>query len=371
MIAPIQTASAAPDFTSPYLPEIKSISWSGLNFNKGDGSIDGSGKTQFDVSARIHRNSLTYIEVYFANNVNYKPTALEADCQNYIGLSVGDWTKSLDARPLNLSSRVSDGDRYTERYIVEAATNGVVRPLCPGEYSLSSIKVYDAAGRDLQIRLGGWFNDNLLNQTADFWDKLGKTSSLLPCRVSGQGPRNLLLEFCNHTVSAKTIQFSVKASERKSLALPETVDYISKLAQSQNQIAVLTSDKASLQSQVTSLTSDKASLQSQVTSLTREKSTLQTQLTSLSADKAALTKAQSELNAANAALADSQKINREQAAKISSFEEQFKVLSESVATVQNQLSQLNSKLEAALAGQNAANAKLKKVCSAKPKPKSC
>jgi len=89
------------------------------------------------------------------------------------------------------------------------------------------------------------------------------------------------------------------------------------------------------------------------------------------ADKAALAKAQSELTAANAALVESQKVNREQASRITSFEEQFKVLSESVTTVQNQLSQLNSKLVAALAGQNAANAKLKKVCSAKPKPKGC
>jgi hypothetical protein len=89
------------------------------------------------------------------------------------------------------------------------------------------------------------------------------------------------------------------------------------------------------------------------------------------ADKAALAKAQSELTAANAALVESQKVNREQASRITSFEEQFKVLSESVTTVQNQLSQLNSKLVAALAGQKAANAKLKKVCSAKPKPKGC
>ena len=89
------------------------------------------------------------------------------------------------------------------------------------------------------------------------------------------------------------------------------------------------------------------------------------------ADKAALAKAQSELSEANAALADSQKVNREQAARIISFEEQFEALSELVATVQNQLAQLNRKLAAALAGQNAANAKLKKVCSAKPKPKGC
>ena len=89
------------------------------------------------------------------------------------------------------------------------------------------------------------------------------------------------------------------------------------------------------------------------------------------AEKAALAKAQSELSAANAALADAQKVNREQAARITVFEEQFKVLSESVATVQNQLSQLNSKLVATLTGLNTANAKIKKICAAKPKPKGC
>jgi hypothetical protein len=89
------------------------------------------------------------------------------------------------------------------------------------------------------------------------------------------------------------------------------------------------------------------------------------------ADKAALTKAQSELAAANAALSDAQKVNRELQSQLSAIEVQFKLLSDSVTTVQNQLSQLNTKFVAALAGQNAANAKLKKVCSTKPKPKGC
>jgi len=89
------------------------------------------------------------------------------------------------------------------------------------------------------------------------------------------------------------------------------------------------------------------------------------------ADKAALAKAQSELTAANAALADSQKVNRELQSQLSAIEVQFKLLSDSVTVIQNQLSQLNTKFVAALAGQNAANAKLKKVCSAKPKPKGC
>ena len=89
------------------------------------------------------------------------------------------------------------------------------------------------------------------------------------------------------------------------------------------------------------------------------------------ADKAALSKAQSELVAANAALADSQRINRELQTQLNSVEAQFKLLSESVSMIQGQVSQLNSKLAAALAGQNALTAKLKKVCSAKPKPKGC
>jgi hypothetical protein len=89
------------------------------------------------------------------------------------------------------------------------------------------------------------------------------------------------------------------------------------------------------------------------------------------ADRAALSKAQSELVAANAALADAQRVNREQAGRISAFEEQFKVWSESVGAIQNQLTQLNNKLVAALSGLNTANAKIKKICAAKPKPKGC
>lgn len=89
------------------------------------------------------------------------------------------------------------------------------------------------------------------------------------------------------------------------------------------------------------------------------------------ADKAALAKAQAELLAANAALADSQKVNRELQSQLSAIESQFKLLSDSVTVIQGQVSQLNSKLGATLSSLNSANAKLKKVCSAKPKPKGC
>jgi hypothetical protein len=89
------------------------------------------------------------------------------------------------------------------------------------------------------------------------------------------------------------------------------------------------------------------------------------------ADKAALTQAQIELAAANASLADSQKTIREQAAKIASFEEQFRTLSESVNGMQSQVAQLNSKFVATTSNLKTANAKIKKICSVKPKPKGC
>ena len=82
-------------------------------------------------------------------------------------------------------------------------------------------------------------------------------------------------------------------------------------------------------------------------------------------------KAESELKAANAILVESQNAFSEQANKISTIEEKLRVSSETLVTLQSQISQLTSKLATALAAQNTANAKLKKICSAKPKPKSC
>ena len=356
-----ETATAAPDFTSPYLPEIKSISWSGLSFNNGDGSVDGSARTQFDITARIHRNPQTYIDVYFTNSIVYVPTALEPMCQNSINLRAGDPFGRLDAPPLNLASRVADGDRYTERYIVQASTNGLVRPLCPGEYSLSSIGIYDNAARYLTIRLGGWFNDGRSSQYSSFWDQLGANSSLLPCKVLSQNGSNVSLELCNQTVSTKTIQFSVKASERKSLALPETVDYVSKLAQSQSQISALSAEKTSLQSQVNSLTSDKTSLQNQVNSLTTDKTSLQSQVSLLTSEKSTL---QTQLAAGSNDKSNLQNLLNALNSDKSALQSQLNNFESEKSALQNQVKTL-------LSDRTTLQKRLTAICKSKPKPKGC
>jgi hypothetical protein len=89
------------------------------------------------------------------------------------------------------------------------------------------------------------------------------------------------------------------------------------------------------------------------------------------ADKAALLKAQADLGAANASLAAAQKANRDLGAQLTAIESQFLVMSDSISTIQSQVLALNTKLTATLKSLSTANAKIKKICAAKPKPKGC
>jgi hypothetical protein len=89
------------------------------------------------------------------------------------------------------------------------------------------------------------------------------------------------------------------------------------------------------------------------------------------AEKEAFIKLQVDLAAANASLADSQKVNRDLRAQLTAIEGQFLALSDSVSTIQTEVLALNTKLTTALKSLNTANAKIKKICAIKPKPKGC
>ena len=89
------------------------------------------------------------------------------------------------------------------------------------------------------------------------------------------------------------------------------------------------------------------------------------------ADREALVKSQADLSAANASLAAAQKTNRDLGAQLAAIESQFLVMSDSISTIQSQVLALNTKLTTTLKSLSTANAKIKKICSAKPKPKGC
>ena len=89
------------------------------------------------------------------------------------------------------------------------------------------------------------------------------------------------------------------------------------------------------------------------------------------ADREALVKSQADLAAANASLAAAQKTNRDLGAQLAAIESQFLVMSDSISTIQSQVLALNTKLTTTLKSLSTANAKIKKICSAKPKPKGC
>ena len=78
-----------------------------------------------------------------------------------------------------------------------------------------------------------------------------------------------------------------------------------------------------------------------------------------------------DLAAANASLAAAQKTNRDLGAQLTALEGQFLVMSDSISTIQSQVLALNTKLTTTLKSLSTANAKIKKICSAKPKPKGC
>jgi hypothetical protein len=87
--------------------------------------------------------------------------------------------------------------------------------------------------------------------------------------------------------------------------------------------------------------------------------------------KVALIKSELELAAANASLAESQKVNRDLRAQLSDVEGQLLGLSASVSTIQTEVLALNTKLSTTLKSLSTANAKIKKICTVKPKPKGC
>jgi hypothetical protein len=98
---------------------------------------------------------------------------------------------------------------------------------------------------------------------------------------------------------------------------------------------------------------------------------LKAKLAAEAAAKLAQDKILAELAAANASLAESQRVNRDLGAQLTAIEAQFLALSASVSTIQTEVLALNTKLTTALKSLNTANAKIKKICAVKPKPKGC
>ena len=361
--------NAAPDYTSTYLPEIISFKTTVATVIRTEKAFGKdftfeSKEFIFDLTVKVHRNTLSGISIIMRGPAKPEST-LVAPCETFEGsissgaLRYGSDYQSADSwTQLNgLQSREQAGDFYIEKYQFKGGMDFTFADdrsegmgFCEGTYALSQIDLWDMAKRKISINLPGSSTAQVYCNSAaitcesgvvitDFWKKNNLTTNSC-IEVGSLGYFNDVAYRNCFKGEWKSLDFTISKSNTPTLGKLEVFDYKSLYDLSLK-------DKAELAALNKSLTTDKTALQGQVASLTADKTALQGQVTSLTADKSSL---QAQLN---------------------SFEAQFKLLSESASSTQSQISQLNSKLTVAVSGQSAAIAKLKKVCSVKPKPKGC
>lgn len=212
----------------------------------------------------------------------------------------------------NLQTRASDGDWFIERYALSATTYSYGPKPCPGEWRVKRVKLGDSAGRVVTIVYegGAAYPDGF--QTSDFWRALGESSPEIPCSVavpktSGPSPSP---DFADRTLCDQ---------------LP---------------LASTTGFRINLSGGPAAAVPPIVDYPAQVEELTGR----------LKAAETGLANANLQLTDAN---------NQLQAARAQ------------VKTLTEESSALDSRARSAQAALSLANAKLKRVCATKPRPKGC
>jgi hypothetical protein len=367
---------AEPDYTSTYLPELKAFNAKVSTvirketaFGK-DFSFE-SKEFLFDLTVRVHRNTLSGVNIMLQGPP--KPAgSLAAPCETFSGdvfsgsLKYGSTFSSASAWPQldGLQSRVADGDFYIETYQFKgsmeyawASNRSEGMGYCEGNYKLARIDLWDMAKRSIAIYLPGssvaqGFCKDSVNtcengiQSTNFW-KINKLNTN-PCPIF----KNTDYDFDAYYQNCfkgdwKSVDYTISKSNTPSVGKLAVFDYkalyeeaLKAKDESLSKIDLLTADKTSLQGQVTSLTADKTSLQAQITSLTADKTAFQNQVGSLTKEK-------------------------------TSLQSQVTTLTSDKTSLQGQITDLNTKLSLSQKSGTSLSAKLKKICSAKPKPKGC
>lgn len=277
-----QKASAT-DASSPYLPEIQSLAWSGLSYFDGDGSKSGASQTRIDLTVRVHRNSITRIGITWTSGDNsYKPGPLEPPCSTQLDLLAGERAPGLDSPILNLVSREKDGDWFIEKYQVVAATYLFTFPLCPTTFQVAYISLYDELARYLEV--------DSIGQLGSIWGSLPKDSPFVPCPLKAKSnPRQRdVWVNCNHKIDWSSLSFRIDRSAGLKTVMPEVVNYAAELSELRSEFRNLNSTASGLSSKVTALEAESIQIKGQLSAAASEKSQLQSQIDKLSQENSKL-----------------------------------------------------------------------------------
>lgn len=271
--------ATATDSSSPFLPEIQSLTWSGLTYLNGDGSKSGASQTRFDLTVRVHRNSITRLEVTWTSfNSSYKPGPLDPPCSGQISLLAGDSEPGLDSPLLNLVSRAKDGEWFVEKYEVIARTYQFTYPLCPTEFQVAEISLFDELARYVSV--------NSVSQRGSLWEMLPADSPSIPCTLmtkKAQRERNSWAN-CNHKVDWNNLSFKIDNSSRIRASMPEVVNYVSELIELKSEFKTLKTFASDLSSKVASSEAELNQIKVQLSTSLSEKVQLRIQVDKLVKD---------------------------------------------------------------------------------------
>ena len=360
LLTPLNAADDKPDYSDPYVPQIKSLS---LSYEQKKVNNQYIVETSFDLTVRVHRNPLSVFQISFQG----PKSSTTAPCQEWMGgttLTYGGniWAKQGEFKvPTGLISRNQVGDWYEEKHQFKVSNNTAWPPVnlnfspCIGEVKSFYIQLKDLAGHGVKVSdvelpyvesaNQGNFDDLPLDPEQQ---KCGRNS-------------NSTLKPCTHNIQWSNLKMTFSGTQDKSTSQIQVVDYQTLNTELQNQITMLTSEKTGLQSQITTLSSEKSGLQTQVTTLGADKIALQNQVTTLTAEKSTLSAQIIKLTAEKVALQG--QLNTSNSEKVT--------LSGQVSTLTTANSGLTSN-GADLTGKlSAANKKIASICKAKPKPKGC
>jgi hypothetical protein len=338
-------ANAAPDYTSTYLPELKSFKTTVATVIRTEQAFGKDFKFEskefiFDFSVKVHRNTLSGISIIM-QGPSKPTTSLSTPCETFEGtifsgaLRYGSDYNSASNWPQlsGIQSRVQQGDFYLETYQLKGDIDWTFAEdreegmgFCEGTYFLSQIDLWDQAKRSVSIYTPSSTVSKLLCVStpsncdngisgSDFWKK-NKLLSSACTKIREYDYQDFTYYTNCYSGDWRSMDFSISKSNTPSATKLEVFDYkalyesvlqeknslqsqlktattdrdanAAQVSSFKSQVASLTSDKTSLQSQVASLTSDKTSLQSQVASLTSDKTSLQSQVVSLSSARAEL-----------------------------------------------------------------------------------
>ncbi len=226
---PLAHSQTSADYTSQYLPKVLSLSMLAPHYGfDAQGNLN-SISSQVTLSAKIHRNAISYFELLMTNSTPTAPASTNVVCQNFISLWGGDPLGAQNGVAIPIQSRSASGDWYVEKSVFNVYVSNTNVAPCAGKYILSGISMYDVAGRDLTVALAAPSDKKAISlQYSTLWTDLGPKNPFVPCveaPYANLNPAPVVRTLCDQNLTWQTVGLTYVKNQAQTVPLPTIVDY--------------------------------------------------------------------------------------------------------------------------------------------------